>query len=133
MFDLDRFMSFEGKTGPYLLYAVVRVKSILRKAAEQGLKAGPILIEAPAERALTLALDGFDAALTIAYEKRMPHYLADHVYSLSQAFSAFYDQCPILAAPDGATQASRLALAETVLRQLTIGLDLLGIEAPERM
>jgi arginyl-tRNA synthetase len=133
VFDLDRFMSFEGKTGPYLLYAIVRVKSILRKAGEQGLKPGVIEIAAPAERALALALDGFDAALAMAYEKRMPHYLADHVYALSQAFSAFYDQCPILAAEDSGVRASRLALAETVLRQLTIGLDLLGVAAPERM
>ncbi len=133
VFDLDRFMSFEGKTGPYLLYAVVRIKSVLRKAAEQGLKAGAISIEAPAERALVLALDAFDSALESARDKRMPHFLAEHIYALSQAFSAFYDQCPILTAPDDATKASRLALAETVLRQLSIGLDLLGIEAPERM
>jgi arginyl-tRNA synthetase len=133
VFDLDRFMSFEGKTGPYLLYAVVRIKSVLRKAAEQGLKAGAISIEAPAERALVLALDAFDGALESARDKRMPHFLAEHIYTLSQAFSAFYDQCPILAAPDEATKASRLALAETVLRQLSIGLNLLGIEAPERM
>ena len=132
VFDLDRFMSFEGKTGPYLLYALVRVNSVLRKAAEQGAQAGPIVIAAPAERALALALDDFDAALTSAYDKRMPHFLAEHVYALSQAWSAFYDQCPILSA-DGVTRAARLSLARAVQGQLALGLDLLGIDAPERM
>ena len=133
VFDLDRFISFEGKTGPYLLYACVRIKSILRKAGEQGVKAGPIQVGQPAERALVLALDGFEAALAGAYERRAPHHVAEHVYALSQAFSAFYDQCPILPEKDAAVRASRLALAETTLRQLSIGLDLLGIAAPERM
>jgi arginyl-tRNA synthetase len=133
VFDLDRFMSFEGKTGPYLLYACVRIKSILRKAAEQGLKRGPITIAAPAERGLALALDGFDAALAGAYERRAPHLIAEHVFSLSQAFSAFYDQCPILQAPEETVRGSRLSLAEATLKQLSTGLDLLGIAAPERM
>lgn len=133
VFDLDRFMSFEGKTGPYLLYACVRIKSILRKATEQGVTAGPITIAAPAERALTLALDGFESALSASYERRAPHFLAEHVYALSQAFSAFYDQCPILPEKDEGVRGSRLALAEATLKQLEIGLDLLGIAAPERM
>jgi arginyl-tRNA synthetase len=133
VFDLDRFMSFEGKTGPYLLYACVRIKSILRKAAEQGVKAGPIAIAAPTERALTLALDAFESALAASYDRRAPHFLAEHVYALSQRFSAFYDQCPILPDKDEAVRGSRLALAQATLKQLEIGLDLLGIAAPERM
>jgi arginyl-tRNA synthetase len=133
VFDLDRFMSFEGRTGPYLLYACVRIKSILRKAAAQNVVPGPIQIEHAAERALALALDGFEAALAGAYDRRAPHHLAEHVYTLSQAFSVFYDQCPILSEGDAATRASRLALAQASLNQLRIGLDLLGISAPERM
>ncbi len=133
VFDLDRFLSFEGKTGPYLLYAAVRVKSILRKAKAQGLHAGPVAIAAPAERSLVLALDAFDAALTLAYDKRAPHFLAEHVFALAQAWSVFYDQCPILSEPQAAARASRLALAGATLAQLEQGLTLLGIVVPERM
>ncbi|MBL8530506.1 MAG: arginine--tRNA ligase [Hyphomonadaceae bacterium] len=132
VFDLDRFMSFEGKTGPYLLYQAVRIKSILRKAEEQGLAAGPIAIGHEAERALALALDGFDAALRTAYEKRAPHFLAEHAYTLAQAFSGFYTHCPILPS-EGAVRASRLALAAATLKQLTLTLDLLGVAVPDRM
>ena len=132
MFDLDRFMSFEGKTGPYLLYQAVRIQSILRKAEEQAAKPGPIAINEAAERALVLALDGFDAALRGAFDKRAPHILAEHAYSLAQAFSGFYAHCPILPST-GAVRASRLALAEAALKQLKLSLDLLGIEVPARM
>ncbi len=133
VFDLDRFMSFEGKTGPYLLYAVVRIRSVLRKANEEGLRAGPIQIAHQGERDLALALDGFNAALCTAYDKRAPHFLAEHAFALAQAFSAFYAHCPILPEKDEAIRASRLALAGAALRQLEICLDLLGVEAPERM
>jgi len=132
VFDLDRFMSFEGKTGPYLLYQAVRIKSILRKADEQEIKAGAIAIEHEAERTLALALDAFDGALTAAYDKKAPHFLAEHAYTLAQSFSGFYANCPILPS-EGATRASRLALAGATLKQLTLTLDLLGIAVPERM
>jgi len=132
IFDLDRFMSFEGKTGPYLLYQAVRIKSILRKAEEQGAAPGLIAVEHDAERALTLALDAFDGALTAAYDKKAPHFLAEHAHALAQAFSGFYANCPILPS-EGAVRASRLALAGAALKQLTLTLDLLGIDVPERM
>jgi arginyl-tRNA synthetase len=133
IFDLDRFMTFEGKTGPYLLYAAVRIKSILRKAADAQLKPGMVQIELPTERNLALALDAFDGALKAAYDKRAPHFLCDHVYSLAQAFSSFYAEAPIMQEADAAKQASRLALASATLAQIEIALDLLGIAAPERM
>ncbi|MES1158757.1 MAG: arginine--tRNA ligase [Terricaulis silvestris] len=132
VFDLDRFMSFEGKTGPYLLYQAVRIKSVLRKAEEQGVKAGAISVSEPAERTLALALDAFDGAIDGAVEKRAPHFLAEHAYALASAFSGFYQHCPILPS-EGAVRASRLALAQATLKQLTLTLDLLGIEVPERM
>src|SRR5690606_4838807 len=132
IFDLDRFMSFEGKAGPYLLYQSVRIKSILRKAEEQGLKAGAINIEHESERTLALALDAFDGALRTAYDKKAPHFLAEHAFNLAQAFSGFYTNCPILPS-EGTTRASRLALAAATLKQLTLTLDLLGIDVPERM
>jgi arginyl-tRNA synthetase len=143
VFDLDRFMSFEGKTGPYLLYQAVRVKSLLRRAAGEGAKAGPIIVnalgepgtaEAPrAEANLVLWLDAFESAVEAAYEKRAPHIIAEHAYFLALAFSRFYAACPILQAGDEATRGSRLTLAATMLRQLVLSLDLLGIETPERM
>lgn len=133
IFELDRFISFEGKTGPYLLYQAVRVKSIMRKAEAEGLKAGPIRITDPAEAALVRRLDGFDAALQRAYDLRAPNHICDHVYSLAQAFSSFYAACPILPEKDEAIRSSRLALAQTTLKQLEIALSLIGMDAPEKM
>ena len=132
VFDLDRFSSFEGKTGPYLLYQAVRVKSLLRKAQAEGAEPGPIVVAEPAERDLVLLLDAYDQALADAYDKKAPNFVAEHAYKLAQAFSKFYAACPILSA-EPAVKASRLALAQTTLRQLEQALDLLGIEAPERM
>ena len=133
IFDLDRFMSFEGKTGPYLLYQAVRIKSLLRRAAEAGASAGPVAIGEPAERDLALTLDAFSQATAEAYDKRMPHLISEHAYRLAQSFSKFYAACPVLAAPDEATRGSRLTLSKAVLDQLERALDLLGIETPERM
>ncbi len=133
VFDLDRFMSFEGKTGPYLLYQAVRIKSLLRKGAEQGAAPGPIVIAEPAERDLALTLDAFSQAVAEAYDKRMPHVVAEHAYRLAQSFSKFYAACPVLIAQDEATKGSRLALSKAALDQLETALNLLGIDTPERM
>ena len=133
VFDLDRFMSFEGKTGPYLLYQVVRIKSLLRKAAAQGVLAGPIFVKEPAERDLVLTLDAFDQAVSDAYDKRAPHLIAEHAYRLAQSFSKFYAACPVLAASEPETVGSRLALAGAALSQLETALRLLGIDSPDRM
>jgi arginyl-tRNA synthetase len=133
VFDLDRFTSFEGRTGPYLLYQAVRIKSLLRKAQETGVAAGEIVVSEPAERELALTLDAFDQAVIDAYDRRAPNTVAEHAYRLAQSFSKFYAACPVLAADAAATQASRLTLAATALAQLERALDLLGIETPERM
>lgn len=133
IFDLDRFVSFEGKTGPYLLYAAVRIKSLARRAAGEGVTPGPISVELDAERALVLQLDAFNDALRGAYDKRMPHILCDHAYLLAQAFSSFYAAAPVMAESDAAKRASRLALAMATLKQLELVLGLIGIEPPERM
>lgn len=133
IFDLDRFMSFEGKTGPYLLYQAVRMKSILRKAGEQGLAAGQITVTEASERELVLLLDGFDNALKETYLKRAPNILADHVYRLAQGFSKFYAACPVLVGEKAALKGSRLGLVSLTLRQLELGLDLMGLSAPEQM
>jgi len=137
VFDLDRFTSFEGKTGPYLLYQAVRVKSILRRAQEagmltEGVSSGPITVSEPAERELTLTLDAFETALAEAYDRYAPNAVAEHAYRLAQAFSKFYAACPILQA-EPTVRASRLALAAATLAQLVTALDVLGISVPERM
>ena len=132
VFDLERFSSFEGKTGPYLLYQAVRVKSLLRRAAAEGVEAGRIEVEAPAERELVLLLDAFDHTATEAYDKRAPNLIADHAFRLAQTFARFYAACPVLIA-EGPVRASRLALASLTLKQLELALNLLGIATPERM
>jgi len=133
VFDLDKFTSFEGKTGPYLMYQAVRIKSVLRKAREAGHEAGAIRIDSVKERALVLQLDSFANALSSVHAKRMPHFLCEHLYTLSQAFAAFYAEHPIATEADADVRASRLGLVEAVLHQLETGLDLLGIRVPERM
>ena len=133
VFDLDRFTSFEGKTGPYLLYQAVRIKSLLRRAEAEGAAAADIVVGEPAERDLALVLDAFATAVAEAYDKRAPSFVAEHAYRLAQAFSKFYAACPVLSAPDAARRASRLALCRTTLKQLTCALELLGIETPDRM
>jgi arginyl-tRNA synthetase len=133
VFDLDRFTSFEGRTGPYLLYQAVRIKSLLRKALEAGIEAGRIVVAEPAERELALVLDAFDQAVSEAYDKRAPNALAEHAYRVAQTFSKFYAACPVLGADDAKVRASRLGLAGATLKQLELTLNLLGIETPEVM
>ena len=133
VFDLDRFTSFEGKTGPYLLYQAVRIKSLMRKAEAEGAAPGPIHIAEPAERELALTLDAFDQALTEAYDRRAPNFVAEHAFRLAQSFSRFYAACPVLQATDEATRGSRLRLAQATLAQLQTALGLLGLDTPDRM
>lgn len=134
IFDLERFSSFEGRTGPYLLYTTVRARSILGKATEQGLQAGAILPPTvDAERALMLALTHLPLALQTAYDTRMPNHLADFVYTLANEFNRFYNSCHILRESDTAVQSSWLALTRLFLQTAELVLNLLGIEIPERM
>ena len=134
VFDLERFSSFEGRTGPYLLYTAVRTKSILRRAEAQGLRAGELLKPAGAEeRELLLKLTSFPDVIAHTYETRAPNHLADYVYNLAIVFNRFYREHHILSEENAAQQASWLALSQYALRQLECGLSLLGIEVPERM
>jgi arginyl-tRNA synthetase len=132
-FDLDRFSRFEGKTGPYLLYSAVRIKSILRKAEEQSLRPGAILPPMPPERPLMLTQAQLPDAMQRAYDEYSPKHLCDFAFNLSQAFNQFYNECHILSESDTARQASWLALSQLCLRTLEQTLYLLGIEIPERM
>ncbi len=134
IFDLNRFGSFEGRTGPYLQYGAVRIRSILRKAEEQGLEPGPIAAPASEiERDLMLFLARLPDVLDRAADLRAPNHIAEYAYDLTTRFNRFYEQCHILNEPDKARQASWLSLVAATLGQLTLTLDLLGITVPERM
>lgn len=134
IFDLDRFSAFEGKTGPYLQYSAVRIKSILRKANEAGLVSGQIVAPTVAqERALMLRLVRMQEVVNRSASLRAPNVIAEFAYEVATDFSRFYEHCHILREQDAARQASWLSLVEVTLRALTTLLDLLGIEIPERM
>jgi arginyl-tRNA synthetase len=135
VFDWDRMLAFDGNTGPYLQYAVVRVRSIFRRAGlDPGdLHGGPIRVEAPAERALALHLLGFARVVHQVADTLEPHRLCGYLHDLAAAFTSFYEHYPVLDAPDDQTRRSRLGLSALTERVLTTGLGLLGIDAPARM
>jgi arginyl-tRNA synthetase len=133
VFDFERMLAFEGNTAPYLQYAHARIRSIFRRAEVSPPGDDAIVITEPEERSLAVALTGFDAAIASTAETLQPHRLATYLFELAQTFTAFYEACPILRAPDDATRASRLALADRTARTLALGLGLLGIDAPDQM
>jgi arginyl-tRNA synthetase len=134
VFEPAKFAEFEGKTGPYLLYASVRIKSILKNAEERGAKAAAILPPVcDVERELMLMICRLPEAVWTAYEKRAPHFLCDFAYNLSKEFSRFYKDCHILREEDLGRQGSWLSLSTLVLRELELVLSLLGITVPDRM
>jgi arginyl-tRNA synthetase len=133
IFDLERFSKFEGKTGPYLQYAAVRIQSMLRKAREQGFDAGTPAIHSPEERRLILQLLSLGDILAAAEDKRAPNLLCEYAFELAQNFSRFYGAHHVLSESDAGLRAARLGLCALVLSVLTGVLELLGIEVPERM
>ena len=134
VFDLERFTSLEGKTGPYLQMAAVRMGSILDKAAGRGLGPGPVAPpEVEVERRLMLRMLQLPEVIVRAVELRSPNHLAEYAYEVASDFSGFYETCHILSQPDPGRRASWLALVRTGRRTLEVLLDLLGIEIPERM
>lgn len=134
-FNFDRMLAFEGNTGPYLLYALVRIKSIFRKAAERHLHAQPgaFAVAHQAEKALALVLLRYPAAVRSAGESLQPHRLCAYLYELAGAFASFFDQCPVLAAPEQPTRDARLRLCALAERVLQDGLSVLGIPTVDRM
>ncbi len=137
IFSFDRMLAFEGNTGPYLLYALVRIRSIFRKAAERGVgdawKTTAHATHAPAEKQLALALLRYPGALKSTGESLEPHRLCTYLYELAGAFSVFFDQCPVLAATDEASRDQRLRLCDLAAKVLADGLNVLGIPATDRM
>lgn len=138
VFSFDRMLAFEGDTGPYLLYALVRTKSIFRKAADAGLGAdefaqAPLLLDEPAERALALTLLRYPGAVRASGEHHEPNRLCAYAFALAGAFSSFFDQCPVLKAESGAKKRSRLRLCAITARVLEDALQTVGIPTVERM
>jgi arginyl-tRNA synthetase len=135
VFDWDRMLAFEGNTGPYLQYAHARIRSIFRRAevTPGSLRDAEVVVGEPAERALVLALLGLPEVVASVVETLQPHRLAGYAFDVAQAFTSFYESCPVLRAPDEATRTSRLALCDVTARTIACSLGLLGIEAPDRM
>jgi arginyl-tRNA synthetase len=132
VFSWQRMLAMDGNTAPYLQYAHARICSIFRKAGLDGAPPAPVVFAEPAERALALRLLQFDGALAGTAAALEPHRLCGYLYELATAFSAFYEACPVLSAPDP-LRSSRLVLCDASASTLRVGLGVLGIEAPERM
>jgi len=134
VFDWDRMLSFDGNTAPYLQYAHARICSIFRRAEidRTSLRNREPSIVEPQERALALAVLGFDSAVADTLEKYSPHRLCTYLYDLATSFTSFYEHCPVLKA-DEAIRLSRLVMCDVTARVMATGLGLLGIDAPEQM
>ncbi|MBQ3695617.1 MAG: arginine--tRNA ligase [Alphaproteobacteria bacterium] len=130
IFDEDRMLATEGKTGPYLLYAMVRMKSVLEKLGKP--KDDTLTITNPAERKLLLNLYTFPENVQIAYDNRAPHVIADYLYKLCQDFNLFYHDCSIKDA-DESTKNSRLNLLAYTLKVALLCADMLGLKVPNKM
>jgi arginyl-tRNA synthetase len=136
IFDIDRFTSFEGNTGPYILYTIVRIKSILNKYKEAGKEAGTAAIlpaHSESEKALMLELTRFNAMMENAYEETAPHKVCSYIYDLANALNHFYHETKIIAEEDEAVQASYVRLLTLTRRTLEVCIDVLGFSAPDRM
>lgn len=137
VFDIDRFTSFEGDTGPYVLYTIVRIKSILAKYMElnQQTAVDSVIIPAssPAEEALMLELTKFSEMIHTAYEEIAPHRICAFIYDLANAFNSFYHETKIITEEDKVKQASWIELITLVQEVLDTCIRLLGFSAPERM
>ena len=137
VFDFDRILAFEGDTGPYLLNALVRIKSIFREAQQRGVDAagtdGTLRIEHEAEKQLAMALLRYPSVVRAVAQHLEPHRLCQQLLEIATRFSSFYQACKVLGAEDEATRASRLRLCELTARVLDDGLGVLGLPALERM
>ncbi|HXP01018.1 MAG TPA: arginine--tRNA ligase, partial [Luteibacter sp.] len=131
VFDADRLVAFEGRTGPYLQYACVRLRSLLDKAGSQS--PGVIEPKEDSERDLVLACLDFASAVADAGRQLQPGILAEYAFGVAQRFSRFYANCAVLGEPDATLRASRLGLCVLTRAVLERSLDLLGIDVPQKM
>ncbi len=138
MFDIERFASFEGNTGPYILYTIVRIKSILEKyeAAGNDLNGEDEhinTVQTDAEKALIMEAVRFNSMIEAAYSELAPHRVCAYVYDLSNEFNKFYHETSIMGETDKKRQAGFISLLKLIKRILETSIDLLGLSAPERM
>lgn len=136
IFDIDRFTSFEGDTGPYILYTIVRIKSILAKYQEQGKSLENLCLEkalGASEKDLMRQLCSFNAMMDSACEETAPHKICAYIYDLANAFNKFYHETKILAEEDQKKQAGWIALLKLTKEVLETCIDVLGFSAPDRM
>ena len=136
IFDVEKFSSFEGNTGPYILYTIVRIKSILRKYEENGNAIADTMLRAPqseSEKKLMLAIAGYGEAIDGAVREMAPHRICAYIYDLANALNHFYHETRILAEEDKEKQKGYIALLKLTVRVLESGIDLLGFDAPEKM
>ena len=140
IFDMDRFISFEGNTGPYILYTIVRIKSILGKYKENGGSVSELAAEkkilpaaGASEKALMLQLAKYSEVLENSFAETAPHKICQYVYETANAFNSFYHDTKILSEEDEARKDSYIGLITLTKRVLETCIGLLGIEAPERM
>ena len=136
VFDVDRFTSFEGNTGPYILYTIVRIKSILNKYQEEGKAVTGLKVNqqsGESEKALMLALVKYNEMMENAYEELAPHKICAYIYDLANAFNHFYHETKILAEENEAKKQGYIALLVLTKKVLESCIDVLGFEAPERM
>ena len=136
IFDVDRFTSFEGNTGPYILYTIVRIKSILNRYIQEGgkLEAGEILPASNgSEKNLMLQLTGFGSMIESAFEEKAPHKICAYIYEVSNAFNSFYHETKILSEENQAQKESYIRVLQLTRKILETSIDLLGFEAPDKM
>ena len=136
IFDIDRFTSFEGNTGPYILYTIVRIKSILHKYHDLGKSAEVAVItsaHSESEKNLMLEISKFNAVIDGAFADTAPHKICSYIYDLANAFNSFYHETKIMSEEDETVQKSYIRLLELTKSVLETSIDLLGFSAPERM
>jgi arginyl-tRNA synthetase len=135
VFDWDKMLSFEGNTAPYLQYAHARICSIFRKAAisKDSFENTEMQITNINEASLSRVLIGFSESIDDAINNYAPHRLAVYLHKLAQEFASFYENCPVLVYDSESIMNNRLALCSLTARTLSTGLNLLGIDSPERM
>ena len=136
IFDIDRFTSFEGDTGPYVLYTIVRIKSILAKYKEQGGHLEDLTLQNAqneSEKALVMELARFNAAMEAAYEESAPNKVCAYIYELANEFNRFYHETKIISEEDAQKKAGWIALLVLTRDILEACIEVLGFKAPERM